>query len=226
MLLFLVCCSGNIDFVKYLLFFGYDIDLKDSDDRILLMFVVVVGDLCLFYFLIVRGLDFILKDDCGLNLLYYVVVGGSVEIIEKLLFFEFDIDLEDDYGFILLMIILVFDWLDVFFFLIKNGLDFRCILSNDFGLSLLYIVVVRGNNNNIEKLIFFGFDIDLRDFFGRILLMVVVFGEQLEFFFFLIEKGLDFLLEDNDGRSVFWWVVYCFGKDIIVKFLFFSLVLF
>lgn len=219
MLLFSACRSGNIDFVKHLLSLGHDIDLKDSDDRTPLMLAAAAGDPCLFHFLIARGSDPTLKDDRGLNLLHYAAVGGSVEIIEKLLFLELDIDSEDDYGFTPLMITLVFDRPDALLFLIKNGSDPRCILSNDFGPSLLHIAAVRGNNNNIEKLISLGLDIDSRDFLGRTPLMAAAFGEQLESFFFLIEKGSDPLLEDNDGRSVLWWAVHCLGKDIIVKLL-------
>lgn len=48
--------------VEKLLFFGLNIDLRNSDGLILLMIVVVNGKLNVFSFLVERGLDLILKN--------------------------------------------------------------------------------------------------------------------------------------------------------------------
>lgn len=64
-----------------------------------------------------------------------------------------------------------------------------------------------GSNVIIEKFLLFGFDINIRDNYGLILVIVVVVNGKLNVVCFLVERGVDLILENNEGWSVLYGVV-------------------
>lgn len=214
-LLHFAAAGGSNDIIEKLLLLGLDIDSKDNNGLTPLMTAASFGWGDSILFLIKNGSDptgiwsYILYSACGVE---------DVDFIEQLSSLGLDIDLPDSSGRALLMIAAFTGHPYLVCFLITRGLD-HTLKENHHGPSLLHFAAAGGKNDIIEKLLFLGFDIDSRDNEGQTPLMTAALCNQPESFRFLIEKGSDPLLKDNDGRSVLFWARIGLHKDTVKKLL-------
>lgn len=141
-----------------------------------------------------------------------------LDFIEQLSSLGLDIDLPDSSGRALLMIAAYVGEPYLFDFLIARGSD-HTLKDNHHGESLLHFAAAGGSNDIIEKLLFLGLDIDSRDNKGQTPLMTAALCNRPESFRFLIEKGSDPLLKDNDGKSVLFWARRGLRKGTVKKLL-------
>lgn len=86
-------------------FFGFFVDFRDYNGKILLMMVVLEDKKEVVNFFLDYGVNFFLEDNWKRSLIYYVVKGGNIIMINMMFFKGFVVNLRKNWGKVLFIFV-------------------------------------------------------------------------------------------------------------------------
>ncbi|XP_048251786.1 uncharacterized protein LOC124123099 [Haliotis rufescens] len=196
-ILHLACRGGNKPLVEYLLP-KTDINIRGNIGRTPLMNAAYGGKKDVFDFLVSKGADITLTDDDNDNILHLACRGGNKPLVEYLLP-KTDINIRGNIGRTPLMNAAWRGKKDVFDFLVSKGADIT--LTDDDNDNILHLAC-RGGNKPLVEYILPKTDINIRGNIGRTPLMNAAYGGKKDVFDFLVSKGADITLTDDDNDNI------------------------
>ncbi|XP_071098527.1 uncharacterized protein [Haliotis cracherodii] len=196
-ILHLACRGGNKPLVEYLLP-KTDINKRGNMGRTPVMNAVWKGKKDVFDFLVSKGADITLTDDCNDNILHLACRGGNKPLVEYLLP-KTDINKRGNMGRTPVMNAAWRGKKDVFDFLVSKGADVT--VTDDENNNILHLACRAGNKPIVEYLLP-KTDINKRGNMGRTPVMNAVWKGKKDVFDFLVSKGADITLTDDDNDNI------------------------
>ncbi|XP_048239007.1 uncharacterized protein LOC124117623 [Haliotis rufescens] len=196
-ILHLACRGGNKPLVEYLLP-KTDINKRGNNGRTPVMNAAWRGKKGVFDFLVSKGADITMTDDDNDNILHLACRGGKKPLVEYLLP-KTDINKRGNMGRTPVMNAAWRGKKDVFDFLVSKGADMT--LTDDCNDSILHLACEGGNKPLVEYLLP-KTDINIRGNMGRTPVMTAAWRGKKGVFDFLVSKGADITLTDDDNDNI------------------------
>ncbi|XP_048249106.1 serine/threonine-protein phosphatase 6 regulatory ankyrin repeat subunit C-like [Haliotis rufescens] len=194
--LHLACQGGKQPLVEYLLP-KTDINIRGNMGRTPLMNVAWSGKKDVFDFLVSKGADITLTDDENNTILHLACEGGNRPLVEYLLP-KTDINIRGSMGWTPVMYAASRGKKDVFDFLVSKGADIT--LTEDNNDNILHLAC-RGGNKPLVEYLLAKTDINIKGNMGLTPLMHAASRGKKEVFDFLVSKGADITLTDNNNNN-------------------------
>ncbi|XP_048250897.1 serine/threonine-protein phosphatase 6 regulatory ankyrin repeat subunit B-like isoform X1 [Haliotis rufescens] len=196
-ILHLACEGGTISIVQSLLL-RMDVNIRGKNGRTPVMAAAVAGKKDVFDFLISKKADLTLTDDNKNNILHLACRGGNTFIIEHLIPL-FDMNSHGEDGLTPLIMGALSGKKEAYDLIARNGGNQSLTASeND---DVLHAACLGGNLAIVKEVIGI-FDINTRGRKGETPLMRAVCGGHIAVYRYLMSRGADRTLVDNDGHTL------------------------
>ncbi|XP_048252505.1 serine/threonine-protein phosphatase 6 regulatory ankyrin repeat subunit B-like isoform X2 [Haliotis rufescens] len=196
-ILHLACEGGNISIVESLLS-KVDVNTRGKNGRTPVMVAALVGKKDVFDFLVSKKADLTLPDDYSNTILHLACRGGNTFIIEHLIPL-FDMNRPGEDGLTPLMMGALSRKKEAYDLITSNGGNQSLTASEN---DIVLHAACLGGNLAIVKEVIDSFDINTRGRNGEIPLMRAVCGGHIAVYRYLMSRGADHTLVDNDGHTL------------------------
>ncbi|XP_071085923.1 serine/threonine-protein phosphatase 6 regulatory ankyrin repeat subunit B-like [Haliotis cracherodii] len=210
------CLGGRVEMVNYLLAYNtLGIKSRGRDGRTSIMSAAEKGHLDVFKLLMSKGCDVMLNDDHGDSILHIACSGGSMDMVAYILSLgQFDINSRGRWGRTLVMVAAEKGNRPVLDFLVNEGGDLS--LMDDENDNILHVACIGGNVEMVKHLLQMNIsNINSKGKYGRTPVMLAAEFGHKELFYFLVCKGSDLLLVDDNRDTILH--IACGGNVKMVK---------
>ncbi|XP_046543239.1 ankyrin repeat domain-containing protein 50-like [Haliotis rubra] len=218
-ILHMACLGGNIEIVKHVLSQDVvDINSRGQYGRTAVMFAAEKGHCEVFDILVSGGGDVSLVDGSGNSILHVACIGGNVDMVKYVLSQNLvDINSGGQYGRTPLMSAVGKGRRDVFDLLVSSGGDVSLVDSSSN--SILHLACIGGHVDMVKYVLSLDVvDINVRGQYGRTPLMSSAWRGHRKVFDFLVSKGGDVAVVDDDGNNILH--LACIGAQVeMVKYI-------
>ncbi|XP_067670056.1 serine/threonine-protein phosphatase 6 regulatory ankyrin repeat subunit A-like [Haliotis asinina] len=212
----IACIGGSVEMVNYLLRDNTAaIESRGRDGRTPIMSAAAHGQTDVVKLLMSKGSDVTLLDDYGESILHIACSGGRVDMLTFILSLgHFDINSRGRFGRTPVMVAAERGHRQVLDFLVSEGGDVSFRDTEDD--SILHVACVGGDVEMVKHLLQMNvFNINSRGKYGRTPVMLAAEFGHIELFYFLVCRGGDLMLVDDNGDSILH--VACGGNVKMVK---------
>ncbi|XP_046347295.1 ankyrin repeat and KH domain-containing protein mask-like [Haliotis rufescens] len=219
-ILHMACIGGNVDVVKYVLTLdAVDINSKGQYGRTPARMADFRKHREVFDLLMGKGADLSQVDDQGDNILHMVCLEGHLELVKDIITNNrVDINSRGRYGRTPVMKAAEKGHKEVFIFLMINRSD--VFLKDDHDNNILHMACLGGNLEMVQYIVSLCNmveDINSRGQYGRTPLLMAAGGGHTDVGKFLVDKGADVSLVDDDSNNILHLACYR-GHEQFVKF--------
>ena len=206
----------DINLIKYLLYHGADVNLKDKNEKTVLMRSILHRKHYIDYvkILVENGADLNSQDKNGRTVLMDTVSSEKFTIMTYLLENNVDINLRDNYGETVLMHAIKKNKFHIIKYLVDKGVDIN--LGNKKGSTPLILAMRIKNLDVIKYLIDHGANVNLRyKKTGKTLLIDAINLKNISIVELFIEKGSDINNQDINGETPLMYAIKRQNLEII-----------
>ncbi|XP_046552956.1 ankyrin repeat domain-containing protein 50-like isoform X2 [Haliotis rubra] len=206
------CMEGNLAKMKRILYTGRaDVNCRIVGGMTPVMWAAVRRHRDGVELLVSRGADVSLVDDDGNNILHCACVGGDRKTVELVLSLDVvDINCRGLGSRTPVMVAAVRRHRDMVELLVSRGADVS--LVDDDGNNILHCACVGGDRKTVELVLSLDVvDINCRGLGSRTPVMVAAVRRHRDVVEFLVSRGADVSLVDDDGNNILHWA--CVGGD-------------
>ncbi|XP_067650441.1 ankyrin repeat domain-containing protein 50-like isoform X1 [Haliotis asinina] len=218
-ILHMACLGGDVEIVKHVLSQDIlDINSRGQYGRTAVMFAAEKGHCEVFDILVSHGGDVSIVDGSSNSILHVACIGGNVDMVKYVLSQNLvDINSGGQYGRTPLMSAVGRGCRDVFDLLVSSGGDVSLVDSSSN--TILHLACIGGHVDMVKYVLSLDVvDINVRGQYGRTPLMSAAWRGHRKVFDFLVSKGGDASVVDDDGNNILH--LACIGAQVeMVKYI-------